>query len=84
MEEKIEIAELAGLKEIALPEPFSYMPQTVAWYILFGLVLMAAISLRPASSAISTFSSTCFSPKFKSVAQKYALIIHNYDLCPSR
>ncbi len=45
MEEKVEIAELAGLKEIALPEPLSYIPQTVAWYILFGLVLMATIWL---------------------------------------
>lgn len=45
MEEKVEFAELAGLKEIALPEPFSYMPQTVAWYILFGLLLMATVWL---------------------------------------
>ncbi len=45
MQEKVEIAELAGLKEIALPEPFSYMPQTVAWVILFGLVLMATVWL---------------------------------------
>lgn len=40
MEEK-----LTELKEIILPEPVSYMPQTVAWYILFGLLLMATIWL---------------------------------------
>ena len=40
MEEK-----LAELKEIILPEPVSYLPQTVAWYILFGLLLMAAVWL---------------------------------------
>lgn len=40
MEEK-----LTELKEIILPEPVSYLPQTAAWYILFGLVLMAAVWL---------------------------------------
>ncbi len=40
MEEK-----LTELKEIILPEPVSYMPQTVAWYILFGLLLIAAVWL---------------------------------------
>ncbi len=40
MEEK-----LTELKEIILPEPVSYLPQTVAWVILFGLLLMATIWL---------------------------------------
>lgn len=31
---------LEGLKEIALPEPVAYTPQTTAWYILFGVVFL--------------------------------------------
>lgn len=34
--------QLANLKEIPLPEPVSYMPQTMAWYILFFVVLVMA------------------------------------------
>ena len=40
MEEK-----LTGLKEIVLPEPVSYVPQTTAWYILFGLIFLTGIWL---------------------------------------
>lgn len=45
MSENISNPELAGLQEIALPEPISYTPQTIAWYVLFGLVLITAIWL---------------------------------------
>lgn len=34
----MEVKELAKLKEIALPETISYFPQTLAWYILFGVI----------------------------------------------
>ena len=37
--------EIAGLKEIALPDPVSYMPQTIGWYILFAVVLILAVWL---------------------------------------
>lgn len=37
--------EIAGLKEISLPDPVSYMPQTIGWYILFAVVLILAIWL---------------------------------------
>ena len=30
---------LNGLQEIALPEPASYLPQTVGWYVLLGVAL---------------------------------------------
>ncbi len=35
--------ELSGLKEILLPDPVSYIPQTVGWYILFAVVLSLTI-----------------------------------------
>lgn len=34
----MEAKELANLKEIALPEPISYFPQTPAWYVLFCVI----------------------------------------------
>ncbi len=37
--------EIAGLKEISLPDPVSYMPQTLGWYILFAFVLILAVWL---------------------------------------
>jgi hypothetical protein len=33
--------QLVNLQEIALPEPVPYTPQTIGWYILLGLVLIA-------------------------------------------
>ncbi len=35
--------ELAGLKEIAMPEPVPYVPQTIGWYILLTLIVVFAI-----------------------------------------
>ena len=32
---------LAGLQELSLPGPVSYMPQTVAWYVLLALAVVA-------------------------------------------
>ncbi len=37
--------EIAGLKEIALPDPVSYVPQTIGWYILFAFVLILIVWL---------------------------------------
>ena len=37
--------ELSKLKEIALPESISYFPQTPAWYILFGIVIIFILFL---------------------------------------
>ena len=37
--------ELAGLKEMALPEPVAYLPQTSAWYVLFALVGLTVVWL---------------------------------------
>lgn len=37
--------EIAGLKEISLPDPVSYMPQTIGWYILFAFVLILIVWL---------------------------------------
>jgi hypothetical protein len=34
--------QLENLKEIPLPEPVSYAPQTVAWYVLFAVILILA------------------------------------------
>jgi len=34
---------IQGLLEIALPEPVSYAPQTIGWYVLLALLLAAAI-----------------------------------------
>ncbi len=34
---------LQGLHEIRLPEPVSWLPQTVGWYALLGLVLLALV-----------------------------------------
>ncbi len=31
-------SQLADLREISNPEPISYMPQTIGWYILLGLL----------------------------------------------
>ena len=42
--QKVEL-ELAGLKEISLPEPVVYTPQTFAWYIIFGVVLLLLVWL---------------------------------------
>ncbi len=36
----MEAKELAKLKEIALPEAISYFPQTPAWYVLFGVIVV--------------------------------------------
>ena len=36
----MEAKELAKLKEIALPESVSYFPQTPAWYVLFGVIVV--------------------------------------------
>lgn len=33
---------IKGLIEISLPQPVSYWPQTIGWYILFGLLFLAA------------------------------------------
>ena len=35
-------ADLEKLHEIVLPEPVSWMPQTIGWYVVFGLVLLLA------------------------------------------
>jgi len=35
--------QLENLKEIPLPDPVSYAPQTIAWYILFGIVIILAV-----------------------------------------
>jgi hypothetical protein len=37
--------EIAGLKEISLPDPIPYLPQTIGWYILFTVVLILALWL---------------------------------------
>ena len=37
--------EIAGLKEISLPDPVPYLPQTVSWYILFAVVLILIVWL---------------------------------------
>ena len=38
----MENEKLVQLQELALPEAVSYMPQTLAWYIVFGLLLLLA------------------------------------------
>jgi hypothetical protein len=38
----IPAAALAHLRESPLPDPVSWMPQTVGWYAVLGLVLLAA------------------------------------------
>lgn len=35
--------QLANLQEIGLPEPVSYFPQTISWYIVLALVLLASL-----------------------------------------
>jgi hypothetical protein len=35
--------ELEGLREIRLPEPVSYAPQTIGWWIVFALLLLIAL-----------------------------------------
>lgn len=35
--------QLANLKEIPLPEPVAYLPQTAAWYVLLALAAIALI-----------------------------------------
>ena len=39
------ILELAGMQEIPLPGPVSYLPQTIGWYVLFALVLAGVVWL---------------------------------------
>lgn len=34
---------LDALHDIVLPEPVSWLPATTAWYVLFGLLLVAAV-----------------------------------------
>ncbi len=34
---------LTNLREIPLPEPVSYMPQTIGWYVLLALALFAVV-----------------------------------------
>ncbi len=35
--------ELEGLKEISLPDPVPYIPQSIGWYILFGILFLLMI-----------------------------------------
>lgn len=35
-----EVSGLENLHEILLPEPVSWMPQTIGWYVVFGLILL--------------------------------------------
>ena len=37
-----EVSGLEKLHEIVLPEPVSWMPQTIGWYVVFGLILLVA------------------------------------------
>jgi len=37
-----EVSGLEKLHEILLPEPVSWMPQTIGWYVVFGFVLLVA------------------------------------------
>jgi len=37
-----EVSGLEKLHEILLPEPVSWMPQTIGWYVVFGLILVVA------------------------------------------
>jgi hypothetical protein len=37
-----EILGLEKLHEILLPEPVSWMPQTIGWYVVLGLILLVA------------------------------------------
>jgi hypothetical protein len=37
--------QLSNLKEIPLPEPVGYAPQTVGWYLLLALALLVAVLL---------------------------------------
>ena len=37
--------DLTGLKEISLPDPVVYVPQTPFWYVLFGLLFLIMIYL---------------------------------------
>ena len=37
--------DLAGLKEITLPEPMAYTPQTLFWYMLFGILFLILVWL---------------------------------------
>lgn len=39
----METSELANLQEIPLPPQVSYLPQTIAWYILFAIVAVLMI-----------------------------------------
>ena len=39
---EVPISSLEKLHEIILPEPVSWMPQTIGWYAIFGLVLFVA------------------------------------------
>jgi hypothetical protein len=35
-------ADLQKLNEIIIPDPVSWMPQTIGWYVVFGLILLVA------------------------------------------
>jgi hypothetical protein len=37
--------QLSNLKEISLPEPVAYTPQTVGWYLLLALAILVAVLL---------------------------------------
>ncbi len=34
--------EITGLKEVTFPDPVSYVPQTIGWYVLIAAVLISA------------------------------------------
>ncbi len=37
--------EIQGIKEITLPDPVSYTPQTIGWYMLFAVLLILSVWL---------------------------------------
>jgi hypothetical protein len=41
MAAEVSNSSLEKLHEILLPEPVSWMPQTIGWYVVFGLILLA-------------------------------------------
>jgi hypothetical protein len=36
----ISVSGLENLHEIVLPDPVSWMPQTIGWYVVFGIILL--------------------------------------------
>ena len=42
-------ATLDALREITLPEPVSYAPQTIGWWLVFGVLAVMASAAQPAS-----------------------------------